>query len=180
MPQLQRYLKQELRTLERLQHTNRKCIDEALAYIHNSSKLVQSVNPFHHFCTFTVPYDERRNSIYLVNHRKANDWIPPGGHIEAGELPLQTVKREIAEELGYQITNERIRLIDLSIKHITNAKNPCKIHYDLWYVVYIPETSFTYDNREFTDAGWYSFDQVFRLTKTPEFLEVIQKMPDLL
>lgn len=180
MSQLQHSLKQELLTLKRLPRINKKTIDAALSYIDNSSQFVKSVNPLHHFCTFFVPCDPKSKSIFLVRHRKAGDWIPPGGHIESDELPLQTVKREMSEELGYQITNEKIQLFDLSIKHIANPKNPCKTHYDLWYVVYVPKTVFTYDDSEFTDAGWYSFDQVYQLTKTPEFLEVLQKMPDLL
>ena len=42
----------------------------------------------------------------MVHHKKANDWIPPGGHIEENESPAATVIREFREELGYKLKRE--------------------------------------------------------------------------
>jgi 8-oxo-dGTP pyrophosphatase MutT (NUDIX family) len=39
-------------------------------------------------------------SVALHFHRKLRLWLPPGGHIEANEDPVQAVQREIAEETG--------------------------------------------------------------------------------
>lgn len=33
-------------------------------------------------------------------HRRLQQWMPPGGHVEADEDPVQTVLREIREETG--------------------------------------------------------------------------------
>ena len=33
-------------------------------------------------------------------HRKNSMWLPPGGHIERDEDPVQAVTREVAEETG--------------------------------------------------------------------------------
>jgi 8-oxo-dGTP pyrophosphatase MutT (NUDIX family) len=42
------------------------------------------------------------NSIALHWHRKVKAWLPPGGHIEDNEDPVQAVLREIKEESGLE------------------------------------------------------------------------------
>lgn len=41
--------------------------------------------------------------ILLVHHKKLNLWLPPGGHIEEGELPSECVVREVKEETGLDV-----------------------------------------------------------------------------
>ena len=47
----------------------------------SAGKLTRPENPHDHFCAFFLPVDVKHSSIYLVHHKKADDWIPPGGHI---------------------------------------------------------------------------------------------------
>ncbi len=42
-------------------------------------------------------------SIALHWHPKVKMWLPPGGHIEPNEDPVQAVKREVLEETGIEI-----------------------------------------------------------------------------
>ena len=53
-------------------------------------------------------------SIVLHWHPKVKAWLPPGGHIEPNEDPVQAVLREIEEETGLRAevvsTNPRISL----------------------------------------------------------------------
>jgi 8-oxo-dGTP diphosphatase len=51
----------------------------------------------HFTATGFVVHDD---SIALHWHRKVKAWLPPGGHIEANEDPVQAVLREIEEESG--------------------------------------------------------------------------------
>ena len=36
-------------------------------------------------------------------HHRVQAWLPPGGHIEPNEDPVQAVKREVLEEAGLQV-----------------------------------------------------------------------------
>lgn len=49
--------------------------------------------------TATV-YLVHNGTVLLHLHRKYRTWFPPGGHIEAGELPHETALREVREEAG--------------------------------------------------------------------------------
>src|SRR5690348_3990094 len=39
----------------------------------------------------------------LLHHRKLGMWLPPGGHIDAHELPDQAALREVREESGLEV-----------------------------------------------------------------------------
>ena len=42
-------------------------------------------------------------SVALHWHAKVKAWLPPGGHIEPNEDPVQAVKREVLEETGLEV-----------------------------------------------------------------------------
>jgi 8-oxo-dGTP pyrophosphatase MutT (NUDIX family) len=41
--------------------------------------------------------------VLLIFHRKLKKWLPPGGHLEEGELPAEGAIREAKEETGLDI-----------------------------------------------------------------------------
>ena len=53
-----------------------------------------------------------KNKIFLHWHGKVKEWLPPGGHIELNEDPIETAIRETLEELGIeiQIANRKANL----------------------------------------------------------------------
>ena len=36
-------------------------------------------------------------------HKKVQEWLPPGGHVDLNEDPVQTTLREIKEETGFEV-----------------------------------------------------------------------------
>lgn len=138
-------------------------------------KYIRSENPTDHFCVFFLPIDIKTKQIYLGHHKKASDWIPPGGHIEPNEHPIDTVKREMFEELQFKLSNEEIRLFDLTIKNIDKPNRTCKSHYDIWYLVFMDKTDFIFDPREYYAASWFSKSQSKNITKEKNYHEIIQK-----
>lgn len=44
-----------------------------------------------------------QSQVLLHEHRKLGKWLPPGGHIEAFELPDEAAIREVLEEAGVKI-----------------------------------------------------------------------------
>lgn len=39
----------------------------------------------------------------LIFHRKLQKWLPPGGHVDANEIPSEAAKREVFEETGLEV-----------------------------------------------------------------------------
>lgn len=143
--------------------------------------LVKNDNPVDHICTFFLPIDITNKLIYLCHHIKAQDWIPPGGHIDKGELPIETVKREVFEELNYSVNLSQINMFDLSIKHIINSIHGCEYHYDIWHWIPIIKQDFKYTKKEYYDARWVTISEANKLCqKNPTYLEVINKISEII
>ena len=53
-----------------------------------------------HLTGSTVVIKQSGSYLLLVFHRKLKMWLPPGGHLEAGEFPYAAAVRELAEECG--------------------------------------------------------------------------------
>ena len=41
--------------------------------------------------------------VLLIHHNTLGRWLPPGGHVEAGELPPAAARREVREEVGLAV-----------------------------------------------------------------------------
>ena len=48
-------------------------------------------------------YILNKNETLLIFHPKIQKWLPPGGHMEPNESPVEAVKREVKEEVGLDI-----------------------------------------------------------------------------
>jgi 8-oxo-dGTP pyrophosphatase MutT (NUDIX family) len=66
------------------------------------------------------------NATLLHWHRKLQIWLPPGGHVDADEDPMQAVLREALEETGYtcEVVPHEPRL---PFSNITQLPSPLKI-----------------------------------------------------
>ncbi|MBS4168948.1 NUDIX hydrolase [Parachlamydia sp. AcF125] len=130
---------------------------ESGAYLFRTNK---PALPLIHLVSYFVVFDQRNNQILLVDHKKSNLWLPPGGHVEPEEDPKETVKREIKEELGIEadfIFDDPIFLT------VTNTANCEDAHTDvsLWYVVKgNSDQPLRYDREEFHQIHWYTLDNI--------------------
>jgi 8-oxo-dGTP pyrophosphatase MutT (NUDIX family) len=54
----------------------------------------------HYTVSGIVLHDDR---VLLIEHRKSGTALPPGGHINPGEDPIQALRREVREEVGIDV-----------------------------------------------------------------------------
>lgn len=97
--------------------------------------------------------------VLLGDHISSGLWLPPGGHVEQGEHPRDTVIRECTEELRMRAGFLHPQPILLSIAQTIGA-NP---HEDvsLWYALRGDATCLPdFDLREYRAMRWFRFDEV--------------------
>lgn len=122
--------------------------------------LTRDENPASHFCVYFLPFNPETKKIFIVHHKKSGLWISPGGHIDKGESLVQTLNRELSEELG--VSNFFTQLPNpflLTITPIKNDTQPCKEHLDIWYLVETDGKNFAIDPKEFHDTKWMTFSE---------------------
>lgn len=96
-------------------------------------------------------------NILLVDHRNAQLWLPPGGHVEQGEHPRDTVVREIREELGFAPAHE-IGVPLMVTCTTTVGLTSGHTDVSLWYVVNAARSqALTYDAAELNGIQWFGF-----------------------
>jgi 8-oxo-dGTP diphosphatase len=100
------------------------------------------------------------DNILLVDHRSAQLWLPPGGHVEPGEHPRETVVRELFEELRIVAGHE---IAEPLMVTCTTTVGLAAAHVDvsLWYVVRADRTErIEFDREEFAEFQWFGFANV--------------------
>ena len=56
--------------------------------------------PVRHFTATGYVVNPARTRMLLIRHRALGLWLPPGGHLEADEIPHEAALREVLEETG--------------------------------------------------------------------------------
>ena len=70
-----------------------------------------------------------KTSFFYIGIAKVKAWLPPGGHIENNETPVEAVKRETFEEAGIHIKLYNFNSSMSEIPFSDVRRNTCSIHH---------------------------------------------------
>ena len=128
----------------------------------NIFRIEKPDNPPKHLVSYFVLVDPDSNSLLLVDHIKAQLWLPSGGHVDMNETPRDTVVRELREELNKDAVFLRNddKPFFVTVNE-TGGLTPGHVDVSLWYLVRGDAKEFlSYDKTEFNDIEWFTFDEV--------------------
>jgi 8-oxo-dGTP diphosphatase len=114
--------------------------------------------------------------LLLVDHIKAQLWLPSGGHVEPGEHPRAAVVREAIEELSIEAEFLFERPLLLTS---TTTVGATAGHTDvsLWYVLKGDRRkSFEFDRGEFRALRWFHRDDIPMHRTDPEMRRFLAKL----
>ena len=164
--------------------------------------------PFHHpimhrhFTATAFVIDSKKRTL-LLWHKRLQRWMPPGGHVDADELPEETAKRECKEETGLDVKikgevqqnifennphegQTLIKPFALLLENIpasTERNEPEHQHMDFVYVA-LPldeRQTLTLQKEEGTKLQWFTAADIERLDERTEiFSNVKQYILELL
>jgi 8-oxo-dGTP pyrophosphatase MutT (NUDIX family) len=152
--------------------------------------LASGVNPFRikkpdvppkHLVSYFVLVDPEHKSILLVDHIKAQLWLPSGGHVKFNEHPKMAVIREAEEELNLEAVflrnNDHPFFITVTP---TGGLVPGHTDVSLWYLLRGNVHNFLqYDKSEFTDTEWYTLQEILNSDPVifdPHLQRFVQKL----
>ena len=150
---------------------------ETLAWIDSGAPLFRTEKPAtppRHLVSYFAVIDG--HEILLVDHKSAQLWLPPGGHVEPGEHPRDTVARELREELGFSAAHNIAEPLMVTCT-TTAGLTPGHIDVSLWYVVTASRTQrIDYDEHEFAGVGWFRYSDVPLDRSDPHLARFLAKL----
>lgn len=141
-------------------------------------------------------YIFKDDKTLLIFHKKLQKWLPPGGHTEENETPVECAKREALEETGLEIRIipqenlwiERFNAISFERPYLCLLENipaykdkPAHQHIDL---VYVSTPCGGVEHPELLASGelkWFSKEELLTLKPDVEiFEETLQTLNHLM
>ena len=141
-----------------------------------------------HFVTSV--YILQDDQVLLLMHPKLNKWLPPGGHVEENETPVEAALREVEEETGLAVelfSDEHVWIEKWNAKSFHRPflclleeippykDQPAHQHIDL---IYLARPAPNSELRPTPDhpLRWFSFDEVQSLQSDEEIFAETQEV----
>lgn len=141
-------------------------VTDTIQWIESGAELFRVQKPAvppKHLVSYFILIDPEENKILLIDHIKAQLWLPAGGHVESNEHPKVTVEREIVEELNI----EAVFLYDgifFLTQAVTVGLTAGHTDVSLWYVLRgNANKSLQYDAEEFNGYKWFGFNEILKM-----------------
>lgn len=166
----------ELLAIQPLDELEREHRADALAWVNSGAELCRrekpATPPKHLISYFAVISGQH---LLLVDHKGAQRWLPAGGHVEPGEHPRDTVRRELQEELGFAPCHP-ITAPLMVTRTETVGLTPGHTDVSLWYVVHAPrDQAIRFDRGEFHGVRWFGFDELPLERSDPQLARFVTK-----
>ena len=112
------------------------------------------------FTATTFVVDQQKT--LLLWHIKIGAWLPPGGHIEANELPEEAALREVREEtgliaelLGSQRQLDNVKVLHQPVCLLLEDISQDHQHIDLIYFARVVDGAAKINPRESVSMQWF-------------------------
>jgi 8-oxo-dGTP pyrophosphatase MutT (NUDIX family) len=134
---------------------------------------------------------DRRRSL-LTHHRKLDRWLQLGGHADGQWQVEEVALREAREESGmatfdFVPIDGQLIPLDVDVHEIPARYNDAGYvvedaheHYDVRFLLVAHPNQRTFLSDESHDIGWFTPDEVLRLTEEESLLRMLRKTLDLL
>lgn len=132
--------------------------------------------PNKHLVSYFILFDKNAEKILLVDHKKAQLWLPTGGHVELDEHPEEAVRRECMEELGIAaefFINHPLFITSTKTVGLTAGHTDVS----LWYILKGDSTkTYAFDKEEFNTIRWFSLKDLPYEKSDPHMVRFVKKL----
>lgn len=147
---------EEIQSISPIDRFEKEQREDALQWVNSNVELFRIKKPNippKHLVTYFVLIDG--DYILLVDHKKANLWLPSGGHVDPKEHPKDTVVREAYEELKIKANFQKDKPYLITVSNVID-KTITHTDVTLWYALKGDKNlTLDYDESEFSGIKWF-------------------------
>jgi bis(5'-nucleosidyl)-tetraphosphatase len=111
--------------------------------------------------------------VFLIHQIHGNFWGFPKGHVEPEETPIDTAKRELFEETGYQIS--KLLKENPWTEFYTFTKQSKMVRKKVEYFLVEVTGDFSLQVEEIHDGKWFTFDEAMQKVTYPSAKNILNK-----
>lgn len=136
-------------------------ITQTMQWLQTSNTLNKPYNMDEHLGVLGIILSSDRRQTFLLEHRKAHLWLPPGGHVDLGLTLQEAAVQEAQEELG--ILNPVI-LTDTPVfltRTLTQGMNAGHVDVTSWFILEgNPNDTYVIQEKEASQSAWMDIRQL--------------------
>lgn len=168
----------DIRNIVPMDDNEARDINETLTWIGSANKIHKPYNMDRHLGVLFLPLSPDKKQIYLINHKKAQMWIPPGGHVDEGLTFQQAVELEMQEEL--QATAKFINSSPFFLTQtLTQGINAGHVDVTAWFLVEgDPEQNYHIQAKEANQGSWFDLNSNVAPLKSQHLSRMLRKLHD--
>lgn len=153
----------------------------AMQWLDTAISLHKPHNMEEHLGVFSVVLSPDKKYTFLINHKKAQLWLPPGGHVDYGVSLGEAARSELQEELGIEhpvlIRENPIFLT----RTLTQGLNAGHIDVTTWFI-FEEEVANAYriQEKEASEGKWFLVSEIMQNQQFANLHRGFHKLAQLL
>lgn len=165
LAQTRQLIRDDIAVITPFDDIEREQIADTLSWIDSGTNIFRIEapdKPLKHLVAYFVLIDPEHSSVLLGDHIKAQLWLPSGGHVELNELPVDTVRREIVEELYMLPVFLRNNKQPFFLTQTqTVGLTPGHTDVSMWYLLRGDvHAELNFDRTAYTDMNWFGIQEI--------------------
>jgi ADP-ribose pyrophosphatase YjhB (NUDIX family) len=155
-------------------------IRDSLLWLKSEPQIHKPHNMKRHLGVIFLVLSPDRKKTFMLNHRKAQAWLPPGGHVDTGLSFQDAVRLEMREELKRHAVFVRSMPFFLT-NTATRGLNAGHIDTTAWFLVEgDPTKQYTVSEKEASESAWMELSRLKDMPSYTHLPRAFKKLPQYL
>lgn len=151
----------DIRGINPLDQQEKDDVDLTLDWLKTAQFVHKPMNMDSHLGVLFMLLSPDLKSTFIINHRKAQLWLPPGGHVDSGLSFQQAIELEIREEMSIEPTFLDTKPFFLT-RTLTGGVNAGHIDVTSWFLLEgNPDITYEIQAKEASEGKWADLESIY-------------------
>lgn len=170
----------DIKNIEPESDVEKADISWTLEWLEKADSVHKPHNMDAHLGVLCLVLSPDRKKAFMLHHKKAEAWLPPGGHVDHNLAFKEAVRHELTEELGKELILIGEKPFFLT-RTMTRGKNAGHIDVTAWFIAEgNPSEHYVVQEKEAESARWMDIEELQTLPQETHVPRAVVKLVNLL